>query len=472
MQKRSGLFSRLMAVGVGATLSKLTSFFLMPLYTARLSPEAFGMADMLINTALLLIPVAAFGAPETLFRFVAGGERESDGLSVGNAFLGLGALLLILLLPLLSLFERVRPFLALLFFYVLAAVLHSYLAHLLRARGEYGLYAIQQIFCAFCTATLGFLLLAVLELGVSGYLLAILLADGITALILLGYLKPKPARRIGGEGHRLLFPMLKYALPLIPTSLLWWLLSVADRYILFYTWGERANGLLAAASRIPSLLSFAAFVFVEAWHFSAIRASESERTALFETIYALLLPALALFSFLLILCSRFLVDHLFASGFAEASGLVPLLVIGAFFSALSAFLGSVYSVHLRSGVTLLTTAIAAGAGLFLGLLLIPRQGALGAAVATLGASATLFFCRSALARRMIRFKQHGLKLLLSVSGLLLSALLSQKGMTLAVCLCAFPVLLPFFREFCEAARLFFTYFQKIRSYLTKRRRES
>ncbi len=472
MQKRTGLFSRLVAVGVGAALSKLTSFFLMPLYTASLTPEEFGTADMLIGTALLLIPLVAFGAPEAVFRFVAGGESESEGVSVGNTFLSVGVLLLCVITLFLGFFQILRPYRFLLFFYVLAAVLHSYLAHLLRARGEYGLYAIQQIFCALCTAMLGFLLLSSHALGVRGYLLAILLADAITALILLAYLKPKPTRRIGGEGHRLLLPMLKYALPLIPTSVLLWLLSVADRYILFYTWGERANGLLAAASRIPSLLSFSAFVFVEAWHFSAIRASESERTALFESIYALLLPALALFSFLLILCSRFLVDHLFASSFAEASGLVPFLVIGAFFSALSAFLGSVYSVHLRSGVTLLTTAIAAGAGLFLGLLLIPRQGALGAAVATLGASATLFFCRSALVRRIVRFKQHGLKLLLSVSGLLLSALLSQKGMTLAVCLCFFPVLLPFFREFCEAARLFFTYFQKIRSYLTKRRRES
>ena len=380
MSKKGRLLSNTLILGVGSAISKLTVFCMMPLYTAHLSPAAFGTAEVLINTAALLLPWISLGAPEAIFRFVAGGSREAAVLPIGRKMLIGGFGLLLLLLPLLGLFSVFRPYLLYLLLYVIFAVLHSFAAHVLRGRGQYGLLAIQQLFCTLATVMLAYLFLPVFHWGERGYLMAIFLADALTAAILLCYL------RVGGEkestaaasDESLLRPMLRYALPLIPTATLWWSLAFFDRYLLLAHHGEALTGVYAAAGKLPSLLTLAASVFLEAWHFAAIHESEAGRGALFERIYRALLPALVLCVSVLMLGSRFLVAHLFAADFSGAALYVPLLSIGALFSALSAFLGSVYVVRLRSGASLATALVGAAVNVALCFLWIPSMGALGA----------------------------------------------------------------------------------------------
>ena len=134
--------------------------------------------------------------------------------------------------------------------------------------------------------------------------------------------------------------MLRYSAPLIPTSALWWSIAYFDRFLLLSYHGAALIGLYAAAGRIPSLLTFGAGIFFEAWQFTALRAPEEQRAALFERIYGMLSAGLVALALALILSSRLLVGVIFASDFADAALYVPFLIVGAVFSALSSFLGS------------------------------------------------------------------------------------------------------------------------------------
>ena len=98
---------------------------MMPLYTANLAPAAFGTVEILINTAVLLMPLASLGVPEAVFRFVAGGENEYNVRAVGRKLLWLGLGLFFIILPFLWLFEVLRPYLLYLGVYVFLSVLHS-----------------------------------------------------------------------------------------------------------------------------------------------------------------------------------------------------------------------------------------------------------------------------------------------------------------------------------------------------------
>ena len=157
MSKKGQLLSNALFLGVASAVSKLTVFFMLPVYTAYLSPAAFGTVDVLVNTAVLLLPLVSFGAPEAIFRFIAGGEAEGAVLAAGGRMLRFGLLLLVPVLPILFLFDVLRPYLLHLVLYVCLSVLHGYLSHLLRARGRYGLYAAQQVFCTALTVTLAYL---------------------------------------------------------------------------------------------------------------------------------------------------------------------------------------------------------------------------------------------------------------------------------------------------------------------------
>ena len=173
MQKKPGLMKNTIILGVTSFLSKGVSFFLMPLYTACLSPAEFGVADILISTAVLLLPLLSLNAPEAVFRFIAGGEKRGEVL---------GAALLLLLLPLFSGFSVFSDHLFLFFCYLVCAGAHSFAAHLVRAGGDYFLYSVQQLFCTLLTVFLELLFLPILSLGIRGYLSAILLADAVCAL--------------------------------------------------------------------------------------------------------------------------------------------------------------------------------------------------------------------------------------------------------------------------------------------------
>ncbi len=468
MAKKGRLLSNFVVLGFGAVLSKAAVFFMMPLYTAHLSPADFGTADIIINTAVLLLPFVSLSAPEAVFRFVAGGYDESAVLATGKRFLGIGVLLLALVLPMLSFFDVLRPYLIYLFCYVIFSVLHSFFAHWLRARGQYGFYAVQQVFCTLATVTLALLLLSVWELGVKGYLMAIFLADALTALMIFGYFRcvrvaPRTERRGG-----LLLPMLRYAVPLIPTATLWWVLAVSDHYVLLYFHGEATTGLYAAAGKLPALLTFAVNVFLEAWHFAAIREREENRARLFERIYGALLPVLVLFVAGLILGSRFLVDAVLAADFSDAALYVPLLSVAALFSALSSFLGSVYVVRLRSGASLLTALIGAVVNVVLDLVWIPSRGAIGAMAATLVSYIVVFLWRAAHCSRVMPFAQRLGKLTFSTVGLVLASLLVIGGFSAPAMACGVLSVLPFVREIDDSVRFLIGYGKKIFRISTKR----
>ena len=69
------LLSNTAILGAGTFISKVLVFLLMPLYTACLSKSEFGVADILMQTANLIIPIAIIGVADGLFRFTI----DADG---------------------------------------------------------------------------------------------------------------------------------------------------------------------------------------------------------------------------------------------------------------------------------------------------------------------------------------------------------------------------------------------------------
>ena len=150
VEKEGKLFSNTLLLALASMLSKTITFFMLPLYTAAMAPAQFGVADILVSTAVLLLPLVSLHAPETVFRFRMNGERGA--LATGTSFLLLGLLVFAACVPLLSLSAVLRPYRFVLYLYVAASLCRSFLAHVLRADGAFGLYALQQVFCTLLTA--------------------------------------------------------------------------------------------------------------------------------------------------------------------------------------------------------------------------------------------------------------------------------------------------------------------------------
>lgn len=446
MEREGKLFSHTLLLGIASVISKAITFFMLPLYTTALDPSEFGVVDILISTAVLLLPIVSLHAPEALFRFRLEGERGA--LAGGGIYLLIGFLLFLVSVPLFGFSSLLSSYRWILFFYVVTSVLRSFLAHLLRSDGAFALYAVQQIFCALLTVTLQFLFLKVYQYGVVGYLLAVILADAVTSLMLFPYL----LAQVKGEirpSKSLRKQMMRYAFPMIPGSVLWWLMAVADRYLLLAFQGEAATGVLAAAGKLPGLVSLLIGIFMESWHYAALGRKEGKEI-LFGRIYALLVPSVLTIGVVLSLLARPLVFVFLADSYASAAVVVPLLVFGAVCGGLANFVGSVYTLRMRSSATLFTALVCAMGNVLLSFWLLPTLGVLGAALSTALSFAALLFIRLWHTRRLLAFPR--LFLLLSSSLLLFffGALLIGSGRFGTGAFLSLLSLLPMARKGIEA----------------------
>ena len=427
---KSGKYRRLIKntfiLTLGTFGSKLLVFLLLPLYTNCLLPSEYSSADLIANLANFLIPIFCCGVSEGVLRFslkekTANGEAKYDRKAVFSASLCitlLGSLLIAALFPLIRRIPGFESYGILVILYVIASNLHSIAAEYVRACEKHALYSFQGVLNTSFVIALNLVFLPWLDLGVYGYVLSIILADLLTTIFLV--LRARLYRDFTLRTIRktLLKELMLFSLPLIPGTMLWWIISVSDRYLLTWISGGDVNGLYVVAAKVPTLLTLLCTVFLNAWKISAVtedsgdsEAEKKRKSEFYGRVYQIYITVLFCAGTGIILFSKIFARILFANEFYSAWQYIPVLTLGALLYNLSRFLGSVYFVRKKSGRSSLTAALAAVLNVVLNLILIPRYGAFGAAIATLAAYLAEYLIREIDTKREIRFASYRLRIL-------------------------------------------------------------
>lgn len=196
------LLSNTFLFSVSTFGSKILTFLLTPFYTSILSDAEYGVTDLIIQTGNFLIPLASIGVVNAALRFGLDGRTDKTGVfTTGMAAVLAGEGVLVLLYPLLTSIGLMEGYTVLLLLYVLMANLHSLCGAMAQALGKIRLYAAGGILCTALVVVLNILLLAVFRMGITGYILSNIIADGVTALVLFAalrlwrYLNPRALRR-------------------------------------------------------------------------------------------------------------------------------------------------------------------------------------------------------------------------------------------------------------------------------------
>ena len=152
-------------------------------------------------------------------------------------------------------------------------------------------------------------------------------------------------------------------------------------------------------------MTLIASVFLQAWQFSAVAEAkdEAECSRFYSRVFSGFLSVIMIGASGLILCCRFLTGLLLNIDYFEAWRYMPTLLCASALEAVVSFLASVYLVRKKSSHSFFTALLGAGGNILLNLLLIPRMGPLGAAVATLASYALVMVVRLIDAPRFIRF---------------------------------------------------------------------
>ena len=117
----------------------------------------------------------------------------------------------------------------------------------------------------------------------------------------------------------------------------------------------------------------------------------------------------------MIALSQILMMLLCADSYFDGWRYVPTLTLAAVFSGFASFAGSVYLVKKKSMLTFLTAMSGAFINIVLNLLLIPKIGAQGAAIATLASYAAVFAIRAINARRYVKFSLSPIRMSISLA---------------------------------------------------------
>lgn len=417
MNKYKTLASNTALISAGTFASKLLMFLMVRFYTGYLTPAEYSTADLLTQTSNLLIPLISLGITDGVFRFAVDhrGARASV-FTVGFYTISVGCLLFTVLVPVLRLIPAVNAYVWLIVAFVAASCYHSLCAQFVRASGNTKLFAVQGLVNTALMVSLNIWFLAGLGLGISGYVLSVAISNLLSTIFMV--VKEKLWRQlVWMPKHQTARAMLRYSIPLIPTSIFWWITSVSDRYMVAGFLGGDANGLYSVAYKIPTILTIISTIFMEAWNFSAVSEAQGDRQEhirFYSKVWSAFQAAMFLCGAGITALSQIEIRLLSTAGYFSAWRYIPLLSMAMVFASFSSFLGSVYVVTKKSSLSFWTAMIGAALNVILNLLLIPSPlGVQGAAVATFVSYLVVFLIRIVSAGRLIPFRFYFGKLLIN-----------------------------------------------------------
>ncbi len=414
--KYKTLLSNTLLISMGTFGSKILVFLMVRFYTGYLTPSDYSTADLITQTANLLFPIISLGIADGVFRFVMDeGSNTKSVFSIGFWCITLGSLFFIGLVPLLTLMKNFTGYVWLIVIYTMAACYHSLCVFYLRGVGKTGLFALQGIINTALVIGFNIWFLAGLDMGVTGYVLSVVLADTLSTVFLV--VKEKLWRQLTLKpALKLLKPMLKYSIPLIPTTIFWWITSVSNRYMVDYMIGSDENGLYTVAYKLPTILTLVSTMFMQAWQYSAVAEDEGdkkEHAKFFGTVWQSFQGVMFLAGSGIIAFSKVATRLLTDGDYYTSWQYVPFLSIAMVFTAFATFMGTVYIMNKKSILSFITAFIGASSNILINLALIPLLGVQGAALSTVGSYLLVFIIRCINVKQYMPFKLCSVHLIIN-----------------------------------------------------------
>jgi O-antigen/teichoic acid export membrane protein len=396
MSREKTLIKNTIIYAFGNFGSKLIIFFLLPLYTYYLSKSEYGYYDIIFTTTLLLIPILSFQISDGMYRYMLTSETEAEkGTYLTSSIIlimfniSIGSLVYLIV----SINFNIK------YGFIIYLMFVLYLAYTLFSQAVRGMnknliYSIAGILSAVLTIACNIIMIIFLEMRVDALIISTVLSSGITLVFLIVSTKMYKLIRIKYFDFKVLKKLLIFSAPLIPNTVMWWVMNLSDRYLLGLFKGIDANGIYAVANKFPALILTVNSVFYLAWQESAIIEYKSkDRDAYYTNVFNKLMTLLMSTTIILMAFTKPVSRFMVSEKFAEALIYIPFLYLAVVFSAFSSFYGAGYLSSEKTMGAFSTSVFGAVLKVVVGLALIPLIGIQAAAISTLAAFLFLWIMR-------------------------------------------------------------------------------
>ncbi len=414
MSNKYKIYSSTLIYLVGDVGSKIISIFLFPVYSFFLTKEQMGVYDLMLVIINISLPIITLQISQAVYRWLIGANDsfiEKEKI-ITNGFISISLLLVVALLIVfvLGYYSDNKYYL----YYVFIISLNIYLVLLQQiARGFKLLkvYAYSGIINAFFTLLLSLYFLIVLDYGINGIFLSMVISMAISVFYLVyktrfySFIRLK-LFLIGDTGE-----LVSYSFPLVLNNIGWWLINFSNKFVILFYIGIEANGIYAVSSKIPSIVNLLGSVFILAWQDFMIESKNSNENALFvQRLFEKYADFLFSIVFVIIPGSFFAALFFVDKVFFESWTYMPILSMASVFSLLSAYVGAIY---LREKMTqkIFTTSLIGGlVSIASSFLLIDALGLYGPAIGVFLGFFAVFFLRVFYLRNVIRIKINYLRM--------------------------------------------------------------
>lgn len=408
MDKYKKLATNTLIFAIGTFSSKILSFVLMPYVTAKMITADYSTADLIQQTANVLIPIVFLQVNSAVLRFALDKDSNKKNIfSIGIRVTLQGFVLFLLFYCPITLIKindmPLGDYAWLIYLFVLVSGFRQLCQQFVRGCEKVKLFAVDGIVATATTLLFNLIFLGPLHMGVYGYVLAIIASDFVSIAFLTFGAKLWNFVTIKKVPKVLRVDMLKYCIPMMPSIILWWVINVSDRYMVTGFIGSAENGLYTAASKIPNFVIMFSSIFIDAWQLSAVDEYDNEGKAEFFTkVFRIYSGGVFVASSVLIVLCQLFTKILVADSYYTSWKYVPILIIATTMSCYVNFLASVYMASKKTVMGMLTALAGAVTNIALNLILIPQIGANGAAIATVAAFLVVFISRAINTRKYVK----------------------------------------------------------------------
>ncbi len=421
MNKYKKLAMNTVIFAIGSFGSKLLVLFLTRLYTANINPSDSSTKELLEISANFLIPIFTLSMADAIIRFgLDKNYNKKEVFTSACCLSGAGLVLMFIISPLLGLvsfLDYLNGYTIMLLVYICTSAFRSLCSQFVRARGMVKLFSFDGILTTLTLFIFNIIFISHLGMGVKGFMLSVILSDFCSAIFLFAVAKLYNFLNIRYFNRDLAKIMLGFAVPLIPTAVMWIITGFSDRIFIRYmepardsvVLGEAAAGIYGYATKIPNLISMVSTIFFHAWNMSAITENDSDdRSSFYEKVFSVYQSVMFIAAGFLVAAVQLVTPLIVTSeNFGEYATVymyTPILVSAVLMMCFNQFLSSIYTATKHTKNSFWTSLIACVVNIVLNAVLIPNFGIQGASVATLVSYFVCYAIRIIDARRYVPFK--------------------------------------------------------------------
>ncbi len=387
---------------IGSLLVTLAGFISFPILTRLLSQGDYGLLSLIGATLTLLVAIGKSGLQNPIIRFYSDAESKKDGWNLNGYYSTIiyGMLIfgvVITLVWFLIIYsipatfwndEKLRFLFMVTSLLVLIRVMDSAFSNIFRARQKSRLLSTYRVFRRYATLILVIVTIFYISNSLLGLYIATIIVEFI-AVIILGYILLKNRKLlVKSFSPFLLKQMLIFGIPLVGHELAWVLHNTGDRYLIQWMLGSEPLGAYAAAYNlsdyvrvivIMSLYQALPPLYLKIW---ADEGEAATRKFIEKSLHFYILVALPIIAGLSVVGPT-LLTILATDKFSSGAVIIPYVIAGMVINGSAVMFGAGLYIHKQTKILMVLMLISAVFNVLLNLILIPRYGIEGAAIATL-----------------------------------------------------------------------------------------